>query len=311
MTKDIMGDDHVSGKHVHAKDFDELEEGDQKRYSKKSSKYKRVDGQEKISKDHHGKYIDDYEDKYHKTKHDIIDTLDTHTRSKKYYNKGDDMSDFSNFRSRKSFKDYDDDYDFHGKHLSEEEWTLKEKKEHENLSELISKEKELESAAGDVKAAQTSLSDEKKKIDEEINGKIRETEQLRKDFERKAAARAEAERRSAELREKAELEDRLADKKKRTEQLMQTSSIEQKAYELHEKESELKKQKSLVKDALEEVDDEIHRVTHSMESSQKSRYIADKRRREIQFRSMYHRQRDHHRRELEREKEQRMSYEKE
>lgn len=120
--------------------------------------------------------------------------------------------------------------------MSEEEWTLKEKKERENLEELVAKEKELESAANDVKAAQASLSEEKKKIDDEINQKIKETEDLRKDFERKAAARAEAERRAAELRERTELEERQADKKKRTEQLKETSSIEQKAYELHEKE---------------------------------------------------------------------------
>ena len=47
LTKDIMGDDHVSGKHIQAKDFDELDEIDEKRYKKKS-KYKRVDGQDKI-----------------------------------------------------------------------------------------------------------------------------------------------------------------------------------------------------------------------------------------------------------------------
>ena len=174
-------------------------------------------GHEKIGKDHDGKFIDDYKDEYHKTKHDIIDTLDTHTRSKKNYNKGEYDDDFS---SRKDYKKggLDEDYldDFHGRHLSEEEWTLKERKEKENLNELISKENELEAAAKDVKAAQDSLSGEKKHIDAEINGKIRETENLRKDFERKASARAEAERRSAELREKVELEERQADKKKRT-----------------------------------------------------------------------------------------------
>jgi hypothetical protein len=40
---------------------------------------------------------------------------------------------------------------------------------------------------------------------------------MRNEFEKKAAERAEAERRAAEIREKIELEERQADKKKRTE----------------------------------------------------------------------------------------------
>lgn len=180
------------------KNLDELnddDEVDEKRYKKR--KYKKVRGQEKINKDHDGKYIDDYDDKYHKTKHDIIDTLDTHTRSKKYYKRGD--LDNDDFITKKSYKvgDLDEEYldDFHGRHLSEEEWTLKEKKERDNLKELVAKEHELEAAAKDVKTAQDSLTEEKRVIDKEINGKIKETETMRKDFERKAAARAEAERR--------------------------------------------------------------------------------------------------------------------
>lgn len=181
-----------------------MEDLDDKKYKKR--KYKNVKGHEKINDDHDGKYIDEYKDEYHKTKHEIIDTLDTHTRSKKYYDRGD----FSDFRSRRldDYRKFDVRDEFNGKHLTEEEWTLKEKKERENLSELVAKEKELESAANDVKSAEASLSEEKKKIDAEINGKIRETEQLRKDYERKAQARAEAERQAAELREKIELEER-------------------------------------------------------------------------------------------------------
>lgn len=216
MTKDILGDGHDSDKHSHSRDFDELDEIDSSS-NKKSRKYKKVRGHEKIGKDHDGKFIDDYKEEYHKTKHDIIDTLDTHTRSKKYYHRGEYDDDFL---SRKEYKrgGLDEEFqdDFHGRHLSEEEWTLKEKKERDNLNELISKEHELEAAAKDVKAAQDSLSSEKKHIDDEINGKIKETENMRKDFERKASARAEAERRSAELREKVELEERQKDKQRRT-----------------------------------------------------------------------------------------------
>lgn len=225
MMKDIMGDgeDIISEKEIHASDIDDLSEGKSK---KKVKKTKKVD-HEKIREDEDGKYIDDYKEVYHRTKGDIIDTLDGHAITKKSYKK-------------KVFESTEDD-EFMSRHLSEEEWTLKEKKEKENLQELISKEHELEAAAKDVKEAQDSLSGEKKKIDDEINMKIKETENMRKDFEKKASERAEAERRAAEIREKIELEERQSDKKKRTEQLKETQEIEQKAYELHEKENELKK----------------------------------------------------------------------
>jgi hypothetical protein len=120
-----------------------------------------------------------------------------------------------------------------------------------------------------VKAAQDSLSAEKKKIDNEINQKIKETEEMRHNFQDKAERRSDAERRAAVLREKMEIEEHEADKLRRTKQLEETQEIEQRAYELHEKESELRRQKSLVRDALEEVDEEIHRVTHAIESARK------------------------------------------
>jgi hypothetical protein len=210
MMKDIMGDgeDIISEKEIHASDIDDLSEGKSK---KKVKKTKKVD-HEKIREDEDGKYIDDYKEVYHRTKGDIIETLDGHAITKKSYKK-------------KVFESTEDD-EFMSRHLSEEEWTLKEKKEKENLQELISKEHELEAAAKDVKEAQDSLSGEKKKIDDEINMKIKETENMRKDFEKKASERAEAERRAAEIREKIELEERQSDKKKRTEQLKETQEIE-------------------------------------------------------------------------------------
>lgn len=185
MMKDIMDDGVVSGKDIHTHSVDDLEF---KKFKKMKNSKKRKD-HEMIRSDHHGDYIDDYADEYHKTKHDIIDTLDGKSKYR---------------------KNFDEDIleEFHGKHLSEEEWNLKEKKERENLDELIAKEKELEAAQKDVKAAEESLSAEKKKIDDEINEKIHETEVMRKEFERKATERAEAERRAAELREKVELEER-------------------------------------------------------------------------------------------------------
>jgi hypothetical protein len=112
---------------------------------KKGKKHFKGKDQEKIREDQDGKFIDDYKGEYHHTKDDIMDTLDGVRRSKKHV--------------------FEEDYDFLSKHLSEEEWTLKERKEKENLQELISKEHELESAEKDVKAAQDSLSLEKKKID--------------------------------------------------------------------------------------------------------------------------------------------------
>lgn len=254
MMKDIMGDgDAISEKEIHGSDIDDF---DDKKMKRKFKSKRNAKDHEKIREDGDGKYIDDYKDEYHHTKHEIFDTLDGRSVAKKSY--------------KKNIKfDIDEDDDLSTRHLSEEEWTLKEKKERENLQELISKEHELESAAKDVKSAQDSLASEKRIIDDEINKKIKETEYLRNDFEKKTAERADAERKAAEIREKIELEERQADKKKRTQQLKATQEIEQRAYDLHEKETELKKQKSLVKDALEEVDEEIHRVTKSIDSAKK------------------------------------------
>jgi hypothetical protein len=141
--KDIMGDkdDIISDKDINANDIDKLDES--KMYKKSKKHFK---SHEKIREDKNGKFIDDYKNKYHHTKDEIMDTLDDSKKIKKH--------------------EFEEDDEFLSKHLSEEEWTLKEKKEKENLKELISKEHELESAEKDVKAAQGSLSFEKKKIDD-------------------------------------------------------------------------------------------------------------------------------------------------
>lgn len=242
MTRDITSDGVVSGKSIQADTTADLESSQP------------IHGEhEKVRMDRDGKYIDDYSEEYYNTQHEIKDTLDG-----------------TDFHRRRAYHPWHSDqyYDnLHGdllshRHLNEEQWLLKEKKEKENFELLSKKEIELEKAEKDVTQAQESLTLEKKRIDEEINKKIEETKLLNKQFEKKAADRAEADRKAAEDRERLEIAEHQADKKRRTEQLKETSEIEQKAYQLHVKELELHKQKSLVEDALAEVSDEIQRVTH-------------------------------------------------
>jgi hypothetical protein len=132
MMKDIMDGDVVTGKNVHAHSFDDL---DETVFRKKKAKKRPEKRHEKVKTDEDGDYIDDYKDTYHKTKNDIIDALE---------------GGKSKHRSAEDFDD-EDFSEFHGRHLTEEEWKLKEKKEQENLSELIAKEKELEAAQKDVR----------------------------------------------------------------------------------------------------------------------------------------------------------------
>ena len=136
MMKDIMGKGGVSEKEINAETL-----GDLKKYKKKS--YKKKD-HEKTHEDHDGKYIDDYAHMYHKTRYDIHDAIDRSKDSKhRSYNRKYDSEDLDD--RVHSHHNFDSEYldDFSSRHLSEEEWTLKEKKEQENLNELIAKEKEL------------------------------------------------------------------------------------------------------------------------------------------------------------------------
>lgn len=129
-----------------------------------------------VHEDSDGRYIDEYQTKYKHSHKDIkreVDRLES---------------------------DYSDSLRVHG--LTEEEWKLKQKKEQQNLEELGAKEKELEEAAIEVSKAQNSLGDEKKKIDGEIKSKLDQNEKLKLEFEKRAAERAEAERKAAEERER-------------------------------------------------------------------------------------------------------------
>ena len=132
MMKDILDGDMISEKKLHAESIDDMEDHKPK---------KKARDNEKIREDHDGKYIDDYSEKYGETKHEIIDAMDTSTRSSKKI-KFDDEQAYGNKRSyrklnnyddynykKRSHKDYDDDEFLSRRHLTEEQWRLKESKE--------------------------------------------------------------------------------------------------------------------------------------------------------------------------------------
>lgn len=185
-------------------------------------------GNDKIMQDKNGRYVDDYADNYHRSKDQIQRALDEPSSSSfrgytsDYF--GRHADDFGS-HVRDEYRS-DGGHDDYVPHLSEEEWLLKQKKEQKNLEELTAKEKELEVASKDVIAAQDSLAVEKQKIDAEINQKMKEMENMKREFESKEGARIEAERRAAEERQKIENMEREKEKQRRQAQLRETEIIE-------------------------------------------------------------------------------------
>jgi len=125
--------------------------------------------------------------------------------------------------------------------LTDEEWTAREAQQQKNLNELLAKQKELEQAHAEVQSALKALAGDKGSIDSEIKSKVQETEQLRVQFRKKAAERAEAERKAAIEREKQQMVERQEERKRKAKQIRETEQIEGKAIELHGKAQELKR----------------------------------------------------------------------
>lgn len=82
--------------------------------------------------------------------------------------------------------------------LSAQEWQLKSEKDKENLQELIKRKGQLVDSIRQIETSQDGLERERQNIDDQIQQKMKEADDIRREFEQKAIDRAEEERRLAE-----------------------------------------------------------------------------------------------------------------
>jgi hypothetical protein len=124
--------------------------------------------------------------------------------------------DINTFREKKGQiakmvdRDYIDSLRTDG--LTKQEWVIKEQKDRETLEQLVRKRDELVKAEREVQINQRALADERQKIDDMIQDKMRQADEIKREFEQRAIDRAEAERKAAEERAKQEEKDREEEK---------------------------------------------------------------------------------------------------